>query len=70
MSELAYPQGGGRNIVNVILVDIRALDTLGEISVLVAAGIGIVSLARVGQQPRPRPGRREARRPAHKVAEQ
>ncbi|HTN99140.1 MAG TPA: hydrogen gas-evolving membrane-bound hydrogenase subunit E [Microthrixaceae bacterium] len=62
MSKLAYPQGDGKNIVNVILVDIRGLDTLGEISVLVAAGIGIVALARVGQSPRPRPPSRSARR--------
>ena len=36
--------GGGQNIVNVILVDIRAWDTLGEISVLVAAATGVASL--------------------------
>ena len=36
--------GGGRNIVNVTLVDIRAWDTLGEISVLVAAATGVASL--------------------------
>ena len=36
--------GGGYNIVNVILVDIRAWDTLGEISVLVAAATGVASL--------------------------
>lgn len=35
----ALPDGGGRNVVNVILVDFRALDTLGEITVL-----GIVAL--------------------------
>ncbi|MBS4754260.1 Na+/H+ antiporter subunit A [Nocardioides sp. zg-ZUI104] len=45
----AYPEeavefGGGHNIVNVILVDIRAWDTLGEISVLVAAATGVASL--------------------------
>ena len=34
----------GRNIVNVILVDFRALDTLGEITVLAVAAIGIVAL--------------------------
>ena len=34
----------GRNIVNVILVDIRAWDTLGEISVLVVAATGVASL--------------------------
>lgn len=36
--------GGGYNIVNVILVDIRAWDTLGEISVLLAAATGVASL--------------------------
>ena len=45
----AYPKaavefGGGHNIVNVILVDIRAWDTMGEISVLVAAATGVASL--------------------------
>ncbi len=34
----------GRNIVNVILVDFRALDTLGEITVLAVAAIGIYAL--------------------------
>ena len=34
----------GRNIVNVILVDFRALDTLGEISVLAAAALGVTAL--------------------------
>jgi len=58
MSERALPEGDGRNIVNVILVDIRGLDTVGETTVLVAAGIGIVALARVGQAPRPRSARR------------
>ena len=32
--ENAYPQGGGTNIVNVILVDFRGFDTFGEITVL------------------------------------
>ena len=36
--------GGGTNVVNVILVDFRGFDTLGEISVLAIAGIGIYSL--------------------------
>jgi multicomponent Na+:H+ antiporter subunit A len=34
----------GRNVVNVILVDFRALDTLGEITVLAAAAIGVFGL--------------------------
>jgi multicomponent Na+:H+ antiporter subunit A len=41
---LAKDYGGGINIVNVILVDTRAWDTLGEISVLVAAATGVASL--------------------------
>ncbi|MDY5152539.1 multicomponent Na+:H+ antiporter subunit A [Actinobaculum suis] len=36
--------GYGKNIVNVTLVDIRAWDTMGEISVIVAAAVGIASL--------------------------
>jgi multicomponent K+:H+ antiporter subunit A len=36
----ALPEGGGRNVVNVILVDFRGFDTLGEITV-----VGIVALA-------------------------
>ena len=42
--EEAYDFGGGKNIVNVILVDIRAWDTLGEISLLVVAATGVASL--------------------------
>ena len=36
--------GGGENIVNVILVDIRAWDTVGEISVLLVTATGVASL--------------------------
>ncbi|GAB7050944.1 Na+/H+ antiporter subunit A [Catenuloplanes indicus JCM 9534] len=42
--ELSVSYGGGTNIVNVILVDIRAWDTMGEISVLVVAATGVASL--------------------------
>ncbi len=37
----------GKNIVNVILVDFRALDTLGEISVLLIAGLGAIALLKL-----------------------
>ncbi|MFE0823336.1 Na+/H+ antiporter subunit A [Streptomyces sp. NPDC058847] len=40
-------EAGAENIVNAILVDFRALDTLGEISVLLVAAVGVVSLVRV-----------------------
>jgi multicomponent K+:H+ antiporter subunit A len=36
--------GGGTNVVNVILVDFRGYDTLGEISVLALAGLGIYAM--------------------------
>ena len=46
----ALPDGNGRNIVNVILVDFRGFDTMGEITVLAVASIGAVALARVGRR--------------------
>ncbi len=46
-SENSYLLGQGRNIVNVILVDFRGFDTLGEITVLGVAGIGVFSLIRL-----------------------
>jgi len=51
MVEQALPAGQGRNVVNVILVDFRGFDTLGEIIVLTAAAIGTVALARAGRRP-------------------
>ncbi|WP_430334009.1 Na+/H+ antiporter subunit A [Rhodococcus sp. ACT016] len=56
LPEAAYTLGNGRNIVNVLLVDIRAWDTLGEISVLLVAATGVASLVfrhrRFGTAPR------------------
>ena len=40
------PAAYGRNIVNVILVDFRALDTLGEIFVLALAATGVLAMIR------------------------
>jgi multicomponent Na+:H+ antiporter subunit A len=51
MLERSVPDGKGSNVVNVILVDFRGLDTLGEITVLVVAGLGVVALARVARRP-------------------
>lgn len=42
------PDAKGNNVVNVILVDFRGFDTLGEITVLLIAVIGAVGLARIG----------------------
>ncbi len=44
--ENAYSEGGGRNVVNVILVDFRGFDTLGEIAVLGVVALTVYSLLR------------------------
>jgi multicomponent K+:H+ antiporter subunit A len=44
--ENAYTQGGGANIVNVILVDFRGFDTLGEITVLGVVALTVYALLR------------------------
>lgn len=44
MIENSQPLAYGRNIVNVILVDYRALDTLGEIFVLALAALGVYAM--------------------------
>jgi multicomponent K+:H+ antiporter subunit A len=41
---MSLPGGGGANVVNVILVDFRGFDTLGEATVLAIAALGIVAL--------------------------
>jgi multicomponent Na+:H+ antiporter subunit A len=51
-AEQAVPAAMGRNVVNVILVDFRSLDTLGEIVVLVVAALGVYALLKL----RPRGG--------------
>lgn len=42
----ALPEGGGTNVVNVILVDFRGFDTLGEISVLGIVALTVYALLR------------------------
>lgn len=44
--ENAYLQGGGHNVVNVILVDFRGFDTLGEITVLAIVALSVFALLR------------------------
>ena len=46
MAAASVGEGGGSNIVNVILTDIRALDTLGEVLVLATVAVGVQALAR------------------------
>ena len=43
----SVPDGHGENVVNVILVDFRAFDTLGEITVLATAALGVYALIRL-----------------------
>ena len=52
--EHSYTKAHGRNVVNVILVDFRALDTLGEITVLTIAALGGFALLKL------RPRKKEA----------
>ncbi|BBK36464.1 putative K(+)/H(+) antiporter subunit A/B [Allostella sp. ATCC 35155] len=44
--ERAYTEGGGTNVVNVILVDFRGFDTLGEIAVLGVVALTVYALLR------------------------
>ena len=46
--EQAQPLAKGANVVNTILVDFRALDTLGEIAVIVAVALGVSALLAPG----------------------
>jgi len=61
-SDNAYPLAKGRNIVNVIIVDFRAADTLGELVVLGIAGVGVATL--LSMRSRARVRRAEAGIPA------
>ncbi|WP_372972631.1 putative monovalent cation/H+ antiporter subunit A [Marinobacter sp.] len=54
-SENSAPLAQGRNIVNVILVDFRALDTLGEIFVLALAAVGIHSMLKLKAEDQHKP---------------
>jgi len=47
----AWPEAFGRNIVNVILVDFRALDTFGEIAVVAVAAMAALALLRAPRPP-------------------
>ncbi|WP_216179084.1 hydrogen gas-evolving membrane-bound hydrogenase subunit E [Verticiella alkaliphila] len=57
-SATSYDLAHGQNVVNVIIVDYRALDTLGEIAVVGFATLGVWALLR----------RRRGRRPAASAA--
>jgi multicomponent Na+:H+ antiporter subunit A len=48
--EQSLPGGGGKNVVNVILVDFRGADTLGEITVLGVAALGVANLVMMARR--------------------
>jgi multicomponent Na+:H+ antiporter subunit A len=52
----SVPAAHGGNIVNVILVDFRGYDTLGEITVLAIAAVGAVAILRAPNMERLRSG--------------
>lgn len=50
LAAMSYPEAKGKNVVNVILVDFRALDTMGEIVVIAVAALGIAALVTTGMK--------------------
>jgi multicomponent Na+:H+ antiporter subunit A len=62
LPRLAVEEGHGKNIVNVMLVDIRAWDTMGEISVLIVVATGVASLLFVSGRSAEMPRLRESRK--------
>jgi multicomponent Na+:H+ antiporter subunit A len=50
----SLPEAGGENVVNVILVDFRGVDTMGEITVLAVAAVGVANLVRAARRDRRR----------------
>lgn len=62
LPRLAVEDGHGENIVNVMLVDIRAWDTMGEVSVLIVVATGVASLLFVSGRNAVEPRLKESRR--------
>jgi multicomponent Na+:H+ antiporter subunit A len=44
IEELSLPEAGGKNVVNVTIVDFRGIDTMGEITVFGIAALGVANL--------------------------
>ena len=47
----SYALAGGKNVVNVILVDFRGYDTMGEITVFSVAALAVFAMAQLGPRP-------------------
>ncbi|MGI9240931.1 MAG: hydrogen gas-evolving membrane-bound hydrogenase subunit E, partial [Verrucomicrobiales bacterium] len=60
IAKRSLPEAFGRNVVNVILVDFRALDTLGEIAVLAIAALGVAGMLERPRLDLPRGNRMES----------
>ncbi len=58
--ENTYLLAQGKNVVNVILVDFRAFDTLGEITVLSIAAIGVITLLKLRTERKKKSSTKEA----------
>ncbi len=56
LARMSKPEAYGRNVVNVILVDFRAMDTLGEIAVVAVAGLGVYALIKLKRRRRAEEG--------------
>ena len=48
----SHELAGGRNVVNVIVVDFRGYDTMGEITVFAVAALAVFAMVRMGQRPK------------------
>lgn len=59
--ENALATAFGSNVVNVILVDFRAIDTMGEVVVLAVAGLGVYAVLRFGRLRKERKKEKEGR---------
>jgi len=53
LAQNSYTEAQGHNIVNVILVDFRGIDTMGEITVLAIAALGVYALMRMPRTKKP-----------------
>jgi multicomponent Na+:H+ antiporter subunit A len=49
---LALPEAGGKNVVNVTIVDFRGIDTMGEITVFGIAALGVANLVAAARRRR------------------
>jgi multicomponent Na+:H+ antiporter subunit A len=63
---LSLPEAGGKNVVNVTIVDFRAIDTMGEITVFGIAALGVANLVAASR----RRGRRDDSQPFARIGAQ